>query len=83
VAEYKIIGNSVIQSQLEIIIGRAFPDKEPSMMADTVAKRTMESGAILGNALRIAQIHNVPTPKLITLFYLVNGINFSFFPSKN
>lgn len=82
-AGYKTIDDGVVQSQLEIISGRAFPGEEPSMMADTVAKRAMESDAILGNVLKIALIHDVSTPMLTTLFYLINGLNHSFYPPKN
>ena len=75
---YPAIDDGVVQQQLGFITTRGLPGVQPSMLADAKEGKQMEADAILGNATAIAQKHGVATPRLSTLYYLINGHNHSF-----
>ncbi|CAH0022888.1 unnamed protein product [Clonostachys rhizophaga] len=75
-AGYPAITDQVVQEQLDVMTGRPFPGVEPSMMADAMAGRQMEADAIIGNVVRIGSQYGVETPRLSTLYYLIQGLNY-------
>ncbi|KAK3676319.1 hypothetical protein LTR78_003593 [Recurvomyces mirabilis] len=56
--------------------------KEPSMLTDVRAGRSIEVEAIIGNTLRIGQIHGVVTPYLEMLYALAKARNFALSPDE-
>jgi len=54
---------------------RNFPPYKSSMLLDYENDRKMECEAILGNVVKLATEHNIPTPYIETLFALLNSIN--------
>ncbi|KAM0438680.1 hypothetical protein ACHAPT_001436 [Fusarium lateritium] len=76
-AGHSDIDEGVVQTQLELLTKRPLPGVTPSMMADVLGGRQMEVDVILGNTVRIAREHQVPTPLLRALFALTTALNTS------
>ena len=77
-AGYPSISTAVVQEQLQFVSSRPFPGVEPSMMADALAGKALESEAILGNTIACARRQGVSAPLLEALYYLSNGLTHSF-----
>ncbi|RVX75588.1 hypothetical protein B0A52_00941 [Exophiala mesophila] len=72
---YTDLGLDQVDHQISRAKARPLPGVEPSMLADVAAGRSMEVEAIVGNALRIAQRNNVPTPLLRLVYSLVKALD--------
>ncbi len=68
-------GHPVNDSSINTIIRdtRNMAPTKTSMLQDYESKRPLEVEAILGNTVRIARRHNVPTPHLDTLYALLEA----------
>ncbi|KAI1174153.1 2-dehydropantoate 2-reductase [Nemania sp. FL0916] len=75
---YTEIDEELVEFQVTRVIKRGPPGITPSMMADALDMRTMETDAIVGNAVRIAKEKDVPVPLLRTIYMLIRGLSTSF-----
>ena len=69
------IDEDLIEWNLEYT--RNFPPYKSSMLLDYENRRPMECDAILGNVVRLAGQHNVPTPCIETLYALLKAADAS------
>jgi 2-dehydropantoate 2-reductase len=75
---YSDINEDLVKFQINRAKSRSPPGVEPSMMADALAGRRMETEAIVGNTLRLAEEKGIDTPLLRSLYFLVTGLDSSF-----
>jgi 2-dehydropantoate 2-reductase len=68
-----VIDESLIDDYLEK--SRQASEIETSMLQDFDAKKSMEYEAILGNTIKVAHRHNIPAPRLETLYGLLKLID--------
>ncbi|KAK7753430.1 hypothetical protein SLS62_004505 [Diatrype stigma] len=70
------------KDKVDFQIGRAsvreLPGVQLSMMADALARRSLEVDAVIGNVVRLAKAKGVGVPLLRSIYLLVNGLNRSF-----
>ena len=75
---YTAVDATLVDFQLGRALVRDLPGVEPSMMADALAGRNMETDAIVGNLIKLAKEHGVKTPMLRTIYVLATALNSSF-----
>lgn len=80
---YDNIDSSIVDRSMDFLIARTLPGVEPSTMADTLADRTMEVESLLGNVLKLARRHQLETPRVELLYYLLNELNLSLKPRQD
>jgi 2-dehydropantoate 2-reductase len=78
-----IVTAETVEKQLTRSLNRPYPGVQPSMMADAEALRPMEVQAIVGEIVRTAQDKRVETPRLMTLFVLLQGLDFALQAKRN
>jgi 2-dehydropantoate 2-reductase len=64
---------SVIDEKIEYT--RNFPPYASSMLVDYRSHRKLEVEAIVGNILKIAEAHNIPTPYIETTYAILKSVN--------
>lgn len=75
---YPGIDTTLVDYQLGRAAARHLPGVQPSMLADALAGKTMETEAIVGNLVKLAKEHGVKTPMLRTIYVLATALNSSF-----
>jgi len=75
---YSDVNAALVDYQLGRAVVRELPGVEPSMLADALAGRNMETEAIVGNVIKLAEEHGVKTPMLRTIYVLATALNSSF-----
>ncbi|KAI0389409.1 2-dehydropantoate 2-reductase [Xylariaceae sp. FL0594] len=75
---YESINERTVDYQIARATARSGDGIEPSMLADALAQRTLEVESIVGNAVLIAQVKNVPVPLLRTIYLLAKGLSASY-----
>ncbi|KAI1203764.1 2-dehydropantoate 2-reductase [Nemania serpens] len=79
---YKDVNEELIDFQMGRAAKRVLPGIQPSMLADALESKPLESDAIVGNAVRIAREKNVPVPLLRSVYVLVHGLSAGFSLAK-
>ncbi|KAI1162333.1 2-dehydropantoate 2-reductase [Nemania serpens] len=79
---YKDVNEELVDFQMGRAAKRVLPGIQPSMLADALESKTLETDAIVGNAVRIARKKNVPVPLLRSVYVLVHGLSASFSLAK-
>ncbi|KAI2642800.1 2-dehydropantoate 2-reductase [Xylaria nigripes] len=79
---YKDIDEKIVDATMERAGDRRWPGIQPSMLADALDERSLETDAIIGNVVRIADEKKVPVPMLRVVYLLAQGLNASFSVTK-
>ena len=75
---YEEVNESLVNYQIGRATVRELPGVQPSMMADALAGKSLETEAIVGNVVRIAKSKEVRVPLLRSIYLLSNGLSRSF-----
>ncbi len=59
----------------QIAYTKGFPPYKTSMLQDYLAGRRLEVDAILGNALRLAETHDIPVPRMRACYALLKAVD--------
>ena len=73
----QVINTDTVEQQFARSLARPYPGVQPSMLADTLQAKSLEVEAILGQVVRIAKEKQVQTPRLETLFVLLQGVDYA------
>ncbi|KAI1115053.1 2-dehydropantoate 2-reductase [Nemania sp. NC0429] len=75
---YTEVNEELVDFQMGRAAKRVLPGIQPSMLADALESKTLETDAIIGNAVRIAKEKNVPVPLMRSVYVLAHALSASF-----